>query len=155
MTRSGWLSLRIGPLGVRIHVLLVLVVVLLAWQRPALGARYGILLGTLVLHELSHALSSLALGGRRAVVSISPVFGWASVDRLRGRHEALVAAAGPVANLLVALVALLAGAGFDIHLGQATFPDLILTANLLMGVFNLVPIGPLDGGRIVRALKAA
>jgi Zn-dependent protease len=144
----------VGPLGVRLHVLLVLVVALLAWLRPGLCARYGILLGTLVLHELAHALSSLVLGGRRALISISPVFGWASVERLRDRREALVAAAGPLTNLLIAAAALLGGARFDLSLGRAAFPDLILTANLLMGAVNLIPLGPLDGARIRRALKA-
>ena len=68
------------------------------------------------------------------------------------RAELWVAAAGPGMNLLLALVAwnvflLLRRAGVDAALnpGTETFVFLLVQVNLLLMVFNLIPIGPLDG----------
>ena len=150
---SAWIDLPVGRLTVRLNLLLAPAVALIWAWRPGLAARYLALLATLILHEMGHALVSLGLGGRRASISISPVFGWALVERLAPRREALVAAAGPAANLLLAGGLALAGAGLDFDLGGAAPADLALTASLLMGVANLIPLPPTDGGRILRALR--
>jgi len=150
---SAWISLSLGRLTIRLNLFLALAAgAIWAW-RPGLAARYLVLLATLVLHEMGHALVSLALRGSRARVSISPVFGWAEVERFGDRREAIVAAAGPATNLLLAGILGLAGAGLDFDLGRAALKDLALTANLLMGVGNLIPLPPTDGGRILRALR--
>ena len=72
------------------------------------------------------------------------------------RADLWVAAAGPGMNLLLALVAwnvflLLRGAGVDaaFNPGTETFVSLLVRVNLLLMVFNLIPIGPLDGHYIL------
>jgi len=101
----------------------------------------------LLAHEFAHALVARRLGLRVIDVTIWPLGGMA---RLAGLHErpeaeAPVAAAGPLANLLLALLAWpipgVVGYGF-------------VVVNLLLGVGNLVPLFPLDGGRILRAFLA-
>lgn len=150
-----------------------------------LPALVGIVVGMLVGitgHEFSHALTADRLGDHqpRALgrVSLNPLrhldpfgtvllvlvgIGWGKpvpvrVDALRpGRTGmALVAAAGPVANLVIALVGAavfrivdLAGIG-----GTATLQPLYLlvVVNLLLAILNLIPIPPLDGFGVVISL---
>lgn len=136
-----------------------------------------------VLHELGHGLMALKLGdptpriqGRitgNPLVHMGPVslaallltgmcWGMMPVDktRLRGQYgEAQMALAGPMVNLLLALLALIAG---SVWIRFAGFPDPASTAyrgyqllwmttyiNLLLFAFNLIPIPPLDGSHIL------
>ncbi len=104
-------------------------------------------------------LAQLALIGR-----VVALFGWAKPVPVQAgrfanprRGMALVAAAGPASNFLLAW-----GAGLLLH-GLPLLPDelfsgadmllsFLILANLVMGLFNLLPIPPLDGGRIVVGL---
>lgn len=101
----------------------------------------------LLVHEMAHALVARKLGLTVLDVTIWPLGGMA---RLAGLHErpqaeAPVAAAGPLANLLLALAA------WPLPGEAASGVTLV---NLLLGLGNLVPLFPLDGGRIVRAFLA-
>jgi Zn-dependent protease len=90
------------------------------------------------------------------------IFGWAKpvlVDARRFRKPkesmALVAAAGPAVNFLIALGC----AGIAVHvddLGTRTVDvlELAFELNIILGLFNLIPIPPLDGSRIVGALMS-
>jgi len=95
------------------------------------------------------------------------LIGWAkpvpvSVRRLRSpkRDMAIVAAAGPAVNLLMALVwtAVLLLAHQLIHSAQAVAQPLLLMAvagvfvNLVLMAINLLPVPPLDGGRVMTGL---
>ena len=87
------------------------------------------------------------------------IFGWAKPVMVNPRHfrrlqvdMALVAVAGPATNLLLALgcVAWLIHGSVD-----GTLRDVVIRAfevNVVLGVFNLIPIPPLDGSRIVAAV---
>lgn len=91
------------------------------------------------MHEAGHFLALYALGSRPAAISVG-VFGvrveQAPSSRLGYGGSLLVALAGPLVNLLTFAV-LAAAVGMNA-------PALI---HLTMGVFNLLPIGPLDGGQ--------
>lgn len=150
-------SFRIWLLSFRIHVGSALLAVGLSTLGGDLWMRYLLLLAVLVLHELAHGITGLALApaglGRRAVVSIWPWGGVAHVPRFSGRRGALVALAGPLANLVAAGVFAALGATLTLNLGEAPLLDLLLSANLLMGCGNLIPLPPLDGGRALRFLR--
>ncbi len=111
--------------------------------------------GTLILPGL------LILGQVLTLGRVVFMFGWAkpvpvSAWRFRNPRQgmALVAAAGPAMNFLLAWLAALALHG-SAELGGrfgARVDDLLtlfLLANMVLGLFNLLPIPPLDGGRIV------
>lgn len=120
--------------------------------------------GTIILPGL------LILGQLLTMGRVVFLFGWAkpvpvSAWRFRDprRGMALVAAAGPAANFVLAWLAALAMHGLDALpddaglLALAMLQSFIL-ANLVLGLFNLLPIPPLDGGRIavgVLPLRAA
>ena len=87
------------------------------------------------------------------------IFGWAKPVLVQPRHfrrpkegMALVAVAGPVTNFLIALVFVAALVHYDF--GDRTTDVLALAyhVNVVLGIFNLLPIPPLDGSRIVGAV---
>jgi Zn-dependent protease len=115
-----------------------------------------------VLHELGHSFTAMRLGiGVRRIVLM--IFGgvaeFTSIPR-RPLHEFLITAAGPAVNFAIAGVlwgALGFPAGWDDGNMPATVPDLlrlVAEANIFMGLFNLLPAFPMDGGRILRAILA-
>jgi Zn-dependent protease len=110
------------------------------------------LLGTIVLPIL-------------AIVSHLPIIGWAkpvpvSLRNLRHpeRDFAIIAAAGPISNLLQAIVAALilrVVAPSDVYVSQSLLPSVLFLAiqvNLLLAFFNLIPVPPLDGGNVLMGL---
>ncbi|MHC4938327.1 MAG: metalloprotease [Planctomycetota bacterium] len=147
------LRLRVGGLHLRVHPGLALVAAALFLVGRDLWLRYLALLGVLLLHELGHAMTAIALGGRRSVVTIWPWGGVAHVPRRKGVRQALVALAGPAANLVAAGVLAVFGGQFSYHLGGCPLPDLLFTGNLVMGLGNLIPLPPLDGGRVLQNLR--
>lgn len=100
----------------------------------------------LVAHELAHALVARRLGLEVVDVTLGPMGGVARIGGLHERPqlEAPVALAGPAANLLLAAAFALPG---DAARGFAM-------VNLLLGAGNLLPLFPLDGGRILRGFLA-
>jgi stage IV sporulation protein FB len=147
-----WLGLSLGRLTVRLHLLLPLAVALAFLVPGDLWLRYLLLLATLLVHELAHAVTALGLGGGRALVRVWPVFGRADVERFPDRRAALVALSAPALNLLCAGVLYLAGGRPTLALGSAPLLDFAHTVNLLMGLGNLLPVMPVDGGRALLAL---
>lgn len=130
------------------------------------------------VHEMAHAAMAVALGdptprlqGRftlNPLAHIDPIgavlilftgFGWAKPVQWSPRNVTvdvrlaviLVALAGPVSNLILAMVALyfLDSATIDI---VSTFLFFFAQINVLLFVFNLIPIPPLDGSHILFAL---
>jgi Zn-dependent protease len=145
-----------------------------------IAAAVALLVG-LTFHEFSHALVADQLGDGRPramgrltlnpIPHIDPIgaamlllagFGWAkpvmvNPAALRGgrRGMALVAIAGPIANLVVAVVfavvyRLLDLAGMEGAFGLRLV-ELIVRFNVLLAIFNLIPIPPLDGSNVLLA----
>ncbi|MGE0431981.1 MAG: M50 family metallopeptidase [Planctomycetota bacterium] len=114
---------------------------------------------SVLLHELGHALVARRLGVEVHSITLLPFMGATRMDHVDdpGR-EVLITLAGPFVNLLVAAIALPIGL-----LTFRTFPDgvyrlgqhglsmQIVEINLMLGLFNLLPAFPLDGGGVLRA----
>lgn len=95
------------------------------------------------VHELGHCAALKALGGRISQLRLSALGAELAPDGLLSYAQELpVALAGPGASLLCA--------GVCAHLGRYLLAGL----SLALGLFNLLPIGPLDGGRAARAICA-
>jgi Zn-dependent protease len=162
---SGSLSLgRLAGAPLRIHWSAALVGALLA---GILAPDFGVL-GSLVVvasffasiigHEAAHAVVARRHGIVTTSIDLWALGGMARLERepATPRAEGWIAAAGPLASLAIgaagiagALVAHTVGAPIDVVRVLAW----IGVVNASLGLFNLLPGSPLDGGRIVRAVR--
>lgn len=107
---------------------------------------------SVLVHELAHCAVARGFGLPVRRVLLYPLGGYSEIEKEPGSpgREALISAAGPVVSLA------LAGAGFLLSkavpggLPHQVIWQLVI-ANLIVGIFNLLPGLPLDGGRIFRA----
>lgn len=115
-----------------------------------------------VLHELGHSLTARRYGVRVPRILLLPIGGMAEFDRIPRQPSAefLISIAGPAVNLaLVALLWPLRSHAIDpnetgIPLAFSEIGNQLLYVNLVMGGFNLIPVFPMDGGRIFRSVLA-
>lgn len=118
-----------------------------------------------VLHEFGHALTALRYGIRTRSILLLPIGGIATLERMpeKPAQELLVTLAGPAVNLAIVLLAgipfvLLGNAELMIDPSKATgwnaIAGFLVSVNLGLFVFNLIPAFPMDGGRILRSLLA-
>ncbi|MDX1900520.1 MAG: site-2 protease family protein [Gammaproteobacteria bacterium] len=136
------------------------------WVAEKFGDKTARLAGRLTLNPISHIdpLGTIALPLLCLLLPGGFIFGWAKpvpVDARNMRHPrmdmGIVAAAGPLSNLLMAfgwaLLARYAG-GLNTWFGTPlSFMAIAgMEINVMLGVLNLLPIPPLDGGRVLMSL---
>jgi Zn-dependent protease len=148
-------SFRLGtllgfPIRVNLSFLLLLLVVFI-WMGGLPGLALALVTaGSVILHELGHALTARRLGVAVGNIELHFFGGAAQVAMPRSpREEILVAGAGPAVSFVLAAL----GLGLGLTTGVRAFV-LFGAVNLLLAVFNLLPAFPSDGGRILRALLA-
>ena len=160
----GWLLGRVG--GIPVHlakswVVIALVIIVTFGTRfglrPPLGyavaAAYAVLLlVSILVHEAGHALAARAFGApvNRIVANLWGGHTVFSSATLTAKSSAVIALAGPLGNVLLAVL------GWGLwQVLEAPIPSLLagaLTfANAFVAIFNLLPGLPLDGGALVEA----
>lgn len=123
------------------------------------------LFGCVVLHEFGHALTARRFGISTKDITLYPIGGVSSLEKMpdKPREELMVAIAGPFVNIVIAAMiwAYLSFSGTmpdpsivesAADLTQLPFLFTLLTANIILAAFNLIPAFPMDGGRALRAL---
>lgn len=170
----SWRFARVFGIDVYIHATFL---ILLAWiglraylQGGSVEAGLRSLLltlaifGTVVLHELGHALTARRFGIRTRDITLLPIGGVARLERMPDKpsQELLVALAGPLVNVVIAAL-IFAGLALTGGLslpesadfaGPSSFLASLLAVNVMLAIFNLLPAFPMDGGRVLRALLA-
>ena len=161
-------SVTIGSIGgirIRVHASFVLIVVLFAIAGQGWSGVLGNLLWLVIIfacvlvHELAHSIVARRKGVTVRDIVLLPIGGVSELESIpeQPRDEFQVAIVGPLASLVLAAVA----AAVTVAAGQALAPfDLngasllnrLVWFNLAVGVFNLLPAFPMDGGRVLRAL---
>ena len=155
---------------VRAHWSFWFLIFFVAWQLQEPGGIFPAAFGTsllfmvcfmgcLLLHELGHCLVARRFGIQTREIKMTYIGGMAMFERSprEPRQELLVTAAGPLVNFLIA--GLLFGghcleAGLSPGAWERGFFFWLMFFNLFLGLFNLVPGFPMDGGRILRSLLA-
>ena len=135
-------------------------------------ALVGIILGSVILHELAHALVTMRRGVRPKALILLPVGGIPLMDETDDpaarksksdwERELWMALPGPLINLVVAVVMGLVVLFYfpEAHLWTKPFIHSnhllrsVVWINLFIGLLNLLPAYPLDGGRVLRAYFA-
>jgi len=153
-----------------------------AWMSYKFGDDTARLLGRITLNPIAHTdpigtllipIAGFVLGHMGGAAANIPLIGWGKptpVNPLRWRNKDLanvmVSAAGILANLFIAICAfviikvLLLTNGLDsipqsIHEPVIMFLQLLLTINVSLAIFNLLPFPPLDGSKILETFLPA
>jgi Zn-dependent protease len=162
---AGSLKLgRLAGIAVNLHWSVALIAVLLGagLARPlgwfVASLAIVLFLVSILVHEFSHALVARRFGVGTQSIELWALGGIARLDREAPtpRAEGWIAAAGPLASFAVAgagIVGWFALRGIDEVGAFASMVGWIGFVNLLLAVFNLLPGSPLDGGRIVKAIR--
>ena len=162
---------RLFGIQLAVHASFGLLLAYYGWQGWQEGGTVGMLwsvalivlfFGCVVLHELGHSLTARRYGVRVPRILLLPIGGMAEMEQIprRPATELLITIAGPAVNFV--LVALLLPFAWPYLRGQVAIEEFSLAdmltqlwwGNLIMGTFNLLPVFPMDGGRIFRALLA-
>lgn len=170
---------RIAGIDIKVHVTFFLILILgaLPWgsQFGLPGALFGIALILLLflcvtLHELGHGLAARYYDIPVREIILLPLGGLAMLGRNPSKpiQELVIALAGPLVNVIIALLLLLVTSS-DLMLGGLSDTTLmnstqepslsllllwLLQANIALVIFNMIPAFPLDGGRVLRAVLA-
>jgi Zn-dependent protease/CBS domain-containing protein len=169
-------SINIGSIAgtaIRIHITFLLFLVWIFVAGLATGtvndalttlAFVVLLFACVVAHEFGHIFTARAFGVATPDVTLLPIGGVARLERIpeKPSEEFLVAIAGPLVNVAIAIVLI---AVAPTHLSTAHFAamestkvsmiDRLAEVNLFLAVFNMIPAFPMDGGRVLRALLAS
>ena len=161
----------VAGIPIRVHATFMLLLLFVAWSHAGQGGP-GVAQGVLfillifacvVAHELGHSLVGQRFGYRVRDITLLPIGGVASFERMPTdpRQELLIAAAGPLVNVVLAaaLYGILAvSGGFqpidEVGVTEGSLLERLLMVNVFLAAFNLLPAFPMDGGRMLRAILA-
>ena len=157
MLKSWRLGQMFGfPVEINLSFLLLLALVFVAFGGLAGVVVVGLAFGSVLLHELGHALVARRLGVHVAGIELSFFGGAAKMAHIPRDpdHEIAIAAAGPAVSLMLGGLGLGLGAVVDVPMLGFSLLATIGWLNFVIAAFNLIPALPMDGGRILRALLA-
>ena len=137
----------------------IFILIVLFYVTKQIGI-YALILGFAIIHEFGHLVSGLLLGMKPSKMQLKP-YGVSIIFKLlpndynkkigKGNvlelKKIIVALAGPLTNLVIIIVLMNLNLNLNLFWGL-----MIVYANILLIIFNLMPIYPLDGGRILKGI---
>jgi len=168
-------SINIGSIAgtaIRIHFTFLM---FLAWIVIATWAQGGsaaaldglafmlLVFACVLAHEFGHIFAARAFGVETPDVTLLPIGGVARLARIpeKPSEEFLVAIAGPLVNVAIAIVLVVVfGAAVSekslvtLDSAHVAMTDRLAAVNIFLVLFNMIPAFPMDGGRVLRALLA-
>ncbi|MGB9142569.1 MAG: site-2 protease family protein [Aestuariivirga sp.] len=161
---------RIAGTAIRIHITFFLFLLWIAVSDYRSGglevAKSSIIFILLVFacvvaHEFGHILMARKFGVKTPEVTLLPIGGVANMERIPEdpRQELLIAIAGPMVNVVIAGLLIVAGGVSTsdlqtIDVEKIGLVQRLALINVSLVIFNLIPAFPMDGGRVLRALLA-
>ncbi|MGC8638860.1 MAG: site-2 protease family protein [Isosphaeraceae bacterium] len=155
--RMSWKLGRVAGIDLYLHPTFLIVLLPFVFPEFTLPEKLA-LFGCVMLHEYGHALTARRFGIDTVDITLYPIGGVARLKRMPRAPgaELLIALAGPAVNF--AIIAVILGLQFIglidmvpvMALGH--FVAALFLGNLALGLFNLIPAFPMDGGRVLRAL---
>ncbi|MBE9471008.1 MAG: site-2 protease family protein [Chloroflexi bacterium] len=166
---------------VKVHFTFALILIWAAYRwgvqagEGLTGALFGVavtllLFACVTLHELAHSLTAMRYGVTVREITLLPIGGVAQMEEIPAKpaQELKMSLAGPLTNIAIAILLILICLPLGIRstmgveelfqvLGTVSWHGLIaylVSANLTLGLFNLLPAFPMDGGRVLRAFLA-
>ena len=166
--------MKIGNITIKFHFSILILIFLVIWRSwslfasPLLGIVAGglltiMILSMVLLHEMAHVKAAQWQGYHTDHIMLWGLGGYAQIPGLANitpKKELIISIAGPLSNIALAIitffVAQLVGVDvFAINNIYILYIPFVITylfwLNVLMGIFNMIPAFPMDGGRVARA----
>lgn len=161
-------SLKFGsifgiPIELHITFLLLLLIFSIFGVIPLLAI--VLLFVSVLLHELAHSLVGRHYGAKIKKITLLPIGGVSQMEAIPKGHEFAIAIIGPLTSISIGIVLFLVGSlmgfnmTFDLNWIQIdSLKDIIrivMSLNFLLGLFNIIPAFPMDGGKVLRAFLSS
>jgi Zn-dependent protease/CBS domain-containing protein len=152
------IELHISFLILMLLIYLIALLNLVPYVNLLTAVLITLIFGTVVIHELSHSYFAKRYGIKIERIVLLPIGGVSEMEEIPKdpAQELRIALAGPVANLVIAVICFFLLIILKTSISTVIAGSLyyFLVVNLLLGLFNLLPAFPMDGGRILRAFLA-
>lgn len=122
---------------------------------------YIIIMIFAIIHELGHLIAGLILGFKVEEIKLTPMgvrlqFKVKSEEynkkvkrgNMLNVKKAIIALAGPITNIIIFTILILIQ-NLDLYFTQTYIYQIIVYSNILIAIFNMIPIYPMDGGRFI------
>ena len=157
-------SLKFGsifgiPIELHITFLLLLLIFSIFGFIPLLVI--VLLFASVLVHELAHSLVGRHYGAKIKKITLLPIGGVSQMEAIPKGHEFAIAVIGPFTSIALGAVLFLFGSLFGLNMyfdlnwvelnSLKDIVRIVMSLNFLLGLFNIIPAFPMDGGRVLRA----
>jgi Zn-dependent protease len=149
--RKSWEIFRFKGIPVEISAMFLIfwgIIALISGDPIKMILFSALLCVSIIPHEFGHALVAKHYGFKVIKITMTPIGGAALIDfrGIKPIEEFWMTLAGPAMSIIMSVIFKILGSFGDINIF-----NLFCGLNLIWAVFNLIPIFPLDGGRIMRS----